>query len=354
MSSFFKLNAEKKIGFKKLSAADLGLSSTSHQTHIGLFDNMLTFLPDNHVEKAAMFIYNEYCDILSCEYGKISRKNGRIDAPKVQSGDRSQNTIVRKIRRIVKAKPQLDWFLIWFGTDSDELVFWLIGSDSQDYLFLSSILTEYKVYDEATPSFWHVVNYLEDKINGVSTNILKDLEIASQVGDYKNKYKAIDLEKAALKYKEIGHWGEELVAEYLEKEKKQRKISSYIWENRSRETGKPFDFIINPSLSTELFVDVKSTSFDFSQDMVFSENEISFVTELHDDSRYSAFRVFDIYTELKKLAICRNCYRYLSMLDSKVKTFQKDLAKKRAYTKSLNIAISPEVCFKTIEGTLIL
>lgn len=51
MNNFFKLNPEKRIGYKKLSAADLGLSSTSHQTHIGLFDNMLTFLPNAHIEK---------------------------------------------------------------------------------------------------------------------------------------------------------------------------------------------------------------------------------------------------------------------------------------------------------------
>lgn len=41
---FFKINAECHIGFKKLTAADLGIG-TSHQTHIGLYEGVLNFLP---------------------------------------------------------------------------------------------------------------------------------------------------------------------------------------------------------------------------------------------------------------------------------------------------------------------
>ena len=41
---FFTLHPERKIGYKKLSEADLGLSLDSHQTHIGLYErkNMLS------------------------------------------------------------------------------------------------------------------------------------------------------------------------------------------------------------------------------------------------------------------------------------------------------------------------
>ena len=39
---FFKINAECHIGFKKLTAADLGIG-TSHQTHIGLYEGVLNF-----------------------------------------------------------------------------------------------------------------------------------------------------------------------------------------------------------------------------------------------------------------------------------------------------------------------
>ena len=43
---FFELNDEKRIGYKQLTDADLGRSLLSHQTHIGLFDDVLTYLPN--------------------------------------------------------------------------------------------------------------------------------------------------------------------------------------------------------------------------------------------------------------------------------------------------------------------
>lgn len=351
---FFQIHPEKRIGFKKLSPADLGQSGSSHQTHIGLFENVLTFLPDTHIEKAAILICDDYCDILSCEYGKINRKDGNINAPNVKSGSRRKNTIVRKIREFAKEKPNEDWYLLWFGTDSNELVFWLISSDSPDYLFISTNISDYKVYDEDYPAFPYILSFLEDKINGVSQNILKDLEIASQVGDFKRKFKELDLEKAASKCKEVGRKGEELIAEYLDKEKSAGRISNYIWENKSREVGKPFDFIIDAALHSEKYIDVKSTSFDFAQEVIFSENEISFINELNNDTKYYAYRVFNINEENKKLAICNKCLKYLSRINLSIESFHNALAKKKAYSKSLNVAVKPEVCFKVITPTIIL
>lgn len=351
---FFQIHPEKKIGFKKLSPADLGQSNTSHQTHIGLSENVLTFLPDTHVEKAAILIHNEYCEILSCEYGKINRKDGSINAPNVKLGSRRKNTIVRKIREFANQKPTVDWYLVWFGTDSNELVFWLISSESQDYMFVNSYLNDFKVYDEYTVAFPQIIDFLEKKINGVSQEILKDLEVASQVGDFKRKFKELDLERAAKRCKEIGRSGEELIAEYLEKEKRAGRISDFIWENQSREVGKPFDFVIDASLGSERFVDVKSTSFGLSQEVVFSEGEIFFVNELNNDDKYFAYRVFDINEEEKKLAICNKCLHYLHQLNARILSFHNDLAKKKAYSKSLNIAVKPEVCFKAISLPIIL
>lgn len=351
---FFQIHPEKKIGFKKLSSADLGQSDKSHQTHIGLSENVLTFLPDTHVEKAAILIYNEYCDILSCEYGKINRKNGSVNAPNVKSGSRSKNTIVRKIREFANQKPMVDWYLVWFGTDSNELVFWLISSDSEDFMFVNSNLSDFRVYDENTETFPQIIDFLEKKINGVSQEIMKDLEVASQVGDFKRKFKELDLERAAKRCKEIGRNGEELIAEYLEKERMAGRIFNYKWENQSREVGKPFDFVIDFSLSTERFVDVKSTSFGLYQDVVFSESEISFVDELNNDDKYYAFRVFDINEEEKKLAICNKCLWYLHRINTKVLSFHNDLAKIKAYSKSLSIAVKPEVCFKSISSSIII
>lgn len=39
---FFNFNQENRIGFKKLTSSDLGRSS-GNQTHIGLYDGVLSF-----------------------------------------------------------------------------------------------------------------------------------------------------------------------------------------------------------------------------------------------------------------------------------------------------------------------
>ena len=66
MAFFFFFNDEKRIGYKKLSLADLGISHSSNQTHIGLYEGVLEFLDDTDVVKSAMLIYDDYCDILDC------------------------------------------------------------------------------------------------------------------------------------------------------------------------------------------------------------------------------------------------------------------------------------------------
>ena len=43
---FFFFNNENRIGFKRLTEADLGFSDTSHQSHIGLYEGVLEFLDD--------------------------------------------------------------------------------------------------------------------------------------------------------------------------------------------------------------------------------------------------------------------------------------------------------------------
>ena len=40
---FFELHEENRIGCKLLTDADLGISSSSHQTHIGLSGQVLQF-----------------------------------------------------------------------------------------------------------------------------------------------------------------------------------------------------------------------------------------------------------------------------------------------------------------------
>ena len=59
---FFRLHPEKRIGLKKLTDADLGLSNSSRQTHIGLYEGVLEYLEDSDVIKKGLLVYkNNTC-----------------------------------------------------------------------------------------------------------------------------------------------------------------------------------------------------------------------------------------------------------------------------------------------------
>ena len=99
---FFFFNDEKRIGFKKLSRADLGISNSSNQTHIGLYEGVLEFLEDTDVVKSAMLIYDDYCDILNCSFDRIKTPEGRYRSPKIRIGSDASSSIVNKIREFAK------------------------------------------------------------------------------------------------------------------------------------------------------------------------------------------------------------------------------------------------------------
>ena len=352
---FFEVHSEKKIGFKKLSPNDLGLKESGHQTHIGLYQHVLDFLPDNHVEKAAILIYDDYCEILNCDYGKINRSTGKMEAPNIKSGARNEHTIVNQIREFASLKPTCEWYLVWFGLQSEELVFWLISSDSEDFQHASNIFpTQNKVYDENSASFSLAIDFLEKKVNGVSIKLQEEIEVASQTGKQIKKYKKQDIEKANKLFKQIGYSGEQIIAHYLEKQKLAHTISNYRWMNANTESGMPFDFIINEGLEEENFIDVKSTRFDFNQYLYYSDEEIGFVHGLKEDKKYSVYRVFDMDNAKKKLRVCTNCMSYVSSVNADIADLSSKMEKVQTILQSIKIGVRPNDCFVNIQPQIIL
>ena len=127
---FFTLHSEHKIGYKKLSDADLGLTEgRSHQTHIGLYErkNMLSFLR-NEDTTTAILIYNDYFDVLKCNFERIQNPDGTYRSPKISLGEKDENTVVRKIREFAWLNPNRDFYLVWFALENNELLFWLIDT----------------------------------------------------------------------------------------------------------------------------------------------------------------------------------------------------------------------------------
>ncbi len=81
----YRLHDEGMIGFKKLSDADLGIGNGSHQTHIGLYEDVLTFLSNPAYIDNAALIYNGHICELPVELNKITNLDGTVRSPKIKS-----------------------------------------------------------------------------------------------------------------------------------------------------------------------------------------------------------------------------------------------------------------------------
>ncbi len=341
---FFFFNNENRIGFKKLSKADLGTSSSSNQTHIGLYEGVLEFLDDTDVVKSAMLIYDDYCDILTCSFDRIRTPDGHYRSPKIRIGDDTANSLVYRIREFAKNDINADWYLAWTGLESKELVFWLIKGGSEDYHVARTLFPDNGiVLDDTATTYSKAKEYLTKRINFVSIDVQKDIEVKSQIGDTARIYKPKDIEKAEILFRETGKSGEELIAQYLEKQKKVGNIRSFQWANKSKESGLPYDFIIND----KQFVDVKTTRFDFDQYIYFSDAEIDFAIG-KDSQSYSVYRVFDMGKDEKKLRKCNDCNDYMQVINTPIITIKKEMEVHNTLLNTLKIGVKPKNCFVNI------
>lgn len=351
---FFFFDVEKRIGIKKLTNADLGISSTSNQTHIGLYDNVLTFLDDSDVVKDAILIYGNSCEVLDCIFDRIQNPDGSFRSPKIRKGN-DGNSIVEKIRSIASVDKNADWYLVWSAMESKQIFFWLFNNSSDDFFSVEKVFPKLStVLTDEDASYSEAKNLLEQKINSTSIDIQKDIEIVSQIGRLNPKYKLKDIEKAQQLFSKIGKEGESLIAEYLEKEKVANRIKSYRWMNKNYETGEPFDFIVDESFATETFIDVKSTRFDFDQHVFFSDSEVNFINCLSTEDKYSVYRLFDMDKEEKKLKICNNCISYMNTIYSNIQNFSFAMTKQQALLQSVKFGVKPKDCFLSIKEPIIL
>lgn len=357
----FEIHSEGKISYKRLSDADLKRNDTSHQTHIGLSNDSLTFMQDNKKEYASMLIYDDYCDIVKCEVGKILRRSGRYDAPNLKTGGRDENSAVRKIREFATHYPHLDFYLIWFGLDSGTPVFWLVREGSIDYISLNKYCyfdqlrdRNIKVLDESLLTFYPILTYARQKLERVSVNLQKDLELAVEMETDNPKFKDSDVRKAQNYIREIGRAGEEMINEYLSHEKSCGRVSAYEWCNKSHEVGKPYDFWIKYAHGQEQWIDVKTTEHEFEQAVIISKNEIRFITEKK-DIEYAIFRVYSKEETAAHLRICSHCLRYIKKLQRDINYMTQSLSDYKAAIINFKISFEPGPhCFNYISEELFL
>lgn len=347
MYNFF--NIENRIGVKKLSNADLGISGTSNQTHIGLFNDVLTFLGDK-TSTTAMLIHDSYCQILDCFFDRIENPDGSYRSPKIRMGSGESISVVAQIRKFAKEQPNNEWYLLWSSLENKDLVFWLISKSSNDFNIIKNIVEDKAhVITEQDIAFQPLKEAIVKKINYVSVGLQKEIEIISQVGNTSRKFKTFDIEKASKQFSIIGKKGEELINEYLEHQKIAQRIRSFDWMNKSRETGLPYDFVIYPEDDKKQFVDVKSTRFDFAQNIVFSSQEVFFANNyIVEANQYAVYRVFNLDDKSGMLSICNNCMDYMNKLDNYIEKFKTTINSNRTELLKMSLAVSPEDCFAYI------
>lgn len=357
----FEVHQEGKIAYKRLSDADLRRSPKSHQTHIGLSIDSLTFMPDDKTEYSAMLIYKNYCDIINCEIAKILRKSGRRDAPKISTGNFADN-VVSKIRAFAHEAPNKDFYLFWLGLESETPLFLLVEQDSSDFIFLNSYCDlnnlkdrKIKILEKDNHAFGTIINYLRSKIEVVSIDLQKDLEITAEMDESNPKFKAADVKKAKKHIAEIGREGEELVYQYLERQKELNLVNSFEWINKNGEQGQPYDFIIDYADGLHQWMDVKTTVYAFEQPIIISNNEVHFVADGELNDNYSIFRVYSKEELKAKLRICSKCFAYIKKMVRDIDYMSFSMADYNAKLINYKIQFEPtQKAFKYISEEIVL
>lgn len=361
-----QVHRDSVIGIKKLSEADLGTSLTSNQTHIGLFDGTLSFLIGEHQTIDSQLIYqNRVFDLLSLlDY--IENQDGSFRSPKIRKGNESEliigdstvNSVVREIRDIISIRPNGDWYLLWLGLDTNELVFLLFQNSSTDFNEISNIVGNLGVrnqIDNTSNQFRPLVTYLNDKIESVNIEYYEELEIALQTGEEKVTKRVIprvrDIEKANKLFKDTGLKGEELLYKYLELQKNDSIIKDFKWMNQSKETGMPYDFEITNLDNSVIFSDAKSTSYKFELPIILSSSELSFINDNKD--KYLIHRLYSINEE-PKLRVCDNIHTISDIFIPNYAILNQSLNQERLSTRGIKLAVPTDLQILNFNNEILL
>ena len=133
-----------RINIKTLTAADLGWSSFSHQTHLGLSRDFMNGWDQHQGLEGYLAIKDFGYEPVSIYTGPIIRKSGRIDAPNIKTTPHSPNlkrrnpSIIKRIRyagTLISNKLNTDkiLFIFCFNEKKDPVV---ILSELEDTILI--------------------------------------------------------------------------------------------------------------------------------------------------------------------------------------------------------------------------
>lgn len=332
---FITKNKNSKIGIKTLTKADLG-QGNSHQTHIGLYEGVTDYL-GNHIIISSYLLCNNKIYICPTFYDMICPKGNKKYArsPKIRTGNNDSST--SKIRELVDSENK--WYLLWFGLESDELLFMLIRDESYDCNFLKSIvkgsLNKIKITDDSIAE--KIIDYINEKYfkyesecpislieneENKKQEILYKASTGVKIKDWSIVRPNRDLKKHAETIAEVGIIGEKKVNEYLSKLKSDGEIKSFTWLNEFGESYNPYDFKVVYSTDDIEYIDVKTTKGNEESPIYFSKQEIDFIAD--HENNYYVYRVFNVKTSAKlkkskKVVFASDVRNEISKLESTLK-----------------------------------
>ena len=167
------------IGIKKIRDSEIG-NETSHATHIGLYQNVLI---NKEVHQAILsniyFENNIYPTISFIDF--IKREDGRVDAPKVRKGTDEDNYQINGVRfesAFVKfqeifhsREEDKSWYLIFLQNNREEIDFYLIMEDSQEFQELIKIFGDSfdrKEITEGDREYEDVISFIKLNFDNVN------------------------------------------------------------------------------------------------------------------------------------------------------------------------------------------
>ena len=345
--NLFRLHPENRIGYKKLSDADLGLSTKSHQTHFGLFDDILTFLPNSIDIPDAIFLFEDEHIKVNVSFDRIMNPDGSYRSPKIKKGASSQTSLLSLIRNHAQnASADFEWFLFWFGLENEQPVFFLVRSGSEDYVELLKNGIDLTVrrgrITDSDYQFDSLLRMLETKINLMRISEAKKLELeilSGNVPDF-SKYRPKDYDAARLQCAEIGRKGEEIVDQYLSSLVDEGKLKSYTWMNKIAESYYPYDFEYVADVGSEkCFIEVKTTGYSFNQHMIFSGQEIGFGST--NRNCYDIFRIYKSESGQFLMRVCKKVDKLFDSLKDELMLFE-DNTIPYAGVQSVKLSVDPE------------
>lgn len=354
----FKINKENSLGYKELTDADLGRSATSHQTHIALFQDVLTFL-DNHVDIDDSFlIYNRSYKVLPTYFDRIENPDGSFRSPKIKTGN-SRDGVVFEIRNIAKRmRETVKWYLFWFGLDDERPVFFLFNNQSSTYDDIVGMGLELpdkvkQTISSSNPLFKKVIEYVIKDVNLATEDFWSELESQLEIdpSNTTKHYRRYDIEKAKASMSAIGKAGEQLINEYLSSLLNESKIAKYNWENERSESGLPYDFSYETLDGKKVYLDVKTTGHKFNQKMIFSSQEVEFVANNRDE--YLIYRVYRDENGAYYLKTCSNSKSMFEKLKKETLDYIKSVSP-MATIGGIKMAISPTQKELTFSEAIIL